>query len=106
MVGKSSSFVKNSKEFARFISSQTIETGWVLVSFDVISLFTSIPIERAIEIASKRLKEDNTLEERTCLTADEIIKLLEFCLVQHFCLVKGSITNKHMALPWGHLSQL
>ena len=33
-------FVKNSKEFTGFISSQTIETGWVLVSFDVTSLFT------------------------------------------------------------------
>ena len=89
MVGKSSSFVKNSKEFAGFISSQTIETGRVLVSFDVTSLFTSIPIERAIEIASKRLKEDDTLEERTCLTADEIIKLLEFCLSAAFLSCKG-----------------
>ena len=76
MVGKSFSFVKNSKEFTGFISSQTIQTGWVLVRFDVISLFTSLPIERAIEIASTWLKEDDTLEERTCLTADDIVKLL------------------------------
>ena len=89
MVGKSFSFVKNSKEFAGFISSQTIETGWVLVSFDVTSLFTSIPIERAIEIASKRLKEEDTLEERTCLTADEILKLLDFCLSAAFLSCKG-----------------
>ena len=55
----------------------------------MISLFTSIPIERAIEIASKRLKEDDTLEERTCLTADEIIKLLEFCPSAAFLSCKG-----------------
>ncbi len=36
----------------------------VLVSFDVISLFISVPIKRAIEIASKRLQEDETLEDK------------------------------------------
>ena len=83
-MGKSFSFVKNSKKFVGFISSQTKGTGWMLVSFDVTSHFTSIPIERAIEIAIKRLKEDDTLEERNCLRADEIVKLLKFCLSAAF----------------------
>ena len=45
--GKTSSFIKNSTEFAAFISDQTITDDTVLVSFDVISFFTNIPVDLA-----------------------------------------------------------
>ena len=64
--------MKNSKEFASFISTQKIDINSILVSFDVVSLFTSIPIDRASEVARKRLLADDSLEERTYLTVDEV----------------------------------
>ena len=45
LVGKTTSFVKNSAEFARFIRQHTIQKGEVMVSFDVVSLFTKIPVD-------------------------------------------------------------
>ena len=43
----------------------------ILVSFDVISLFTKVPVDRAIAIAKDRLQKDEMLADRTMLTTDE-----------------------------------
>ena len=80
LIGHSSSAVRNSNEFARFIIEQSIEEDEVLVSFDVVSLFTNIPTNLAVEIARRRLENGNTLEERTGMNVEEIVSLLELCL--------------------------
>ena len=61
----------------------------ILVSFDVVSLFTKVPIELAIHVAKERLQEDNTLEDRTALSINEIIQLLEFCLKATYFSFRG-----------------
>ena len=50
------------------------------MSFDVISLFTRVPVDRAVAIAKDRLQKDETLGDRTMLITDEIIRLLSLCL--------------------------
>jgi hypothetical protein len=45
----------------------------VLVSFDVVSLFTKIPVELAIKVATKRLRQDATLLQRTPLPVEDIM---------------------------------
>ena len=51
-----------------------------MVSFDVVSVFTKIPVDLAIEVVIKRLREDVSLERRTSLPVDFLIDLLFFCL--------------------------
>ena len=43
-----------------------------MVSFDVVSLFTAIPVDRACE----KVNKETTLKHRTKLSIDDIIKLL------------------------------
>ncbi len=80
VVGNTENTVKNSYHFAEFIRGKTLNADEVLVSFDVISLFTKIPVDLAIKVARKRLRQDVTLSQRTSMPIEDIIDLLSFCL--------------------------
>ena len=45
MVHNSSSHVFNSMDFWDFISDRLLPSGHILVSFDVVSLFMSVPVK-------------------------------------------------------------
>ena len=80
VVGNTDYTVKNSCDFADFIRGKTLDAGNELVSFDVVSLFTKIPVVLAINVAEKRLKQDASLGQRTSLPMEDLIDLLSFCL--------------------------
>ena len=71
---------KNSTEFCGSIADINLQDDDELVSFDVVSLFTSIPVDVAVNVAHNRLVNDENLLERTALPVTDIIKLLDFCL--------------------------
>ena len=50
------------------------------MSFDVKALFTSVPIEPALVIIEKLLKEDQNLQSRTTMSIQHIMDLLGLCL--------------------------
>jgi hypothetical protein len=52
-------YVKNSTEFCQQLKDITLQRNEVLVSFDVISLFPSVPVEAAIEDMQRWFKEIN-----------------------------------------------
>ena len=81
---------KNSLEFADFISGKTLDAECELVSFDVVSFFTKIPVELAIEVVIKRLTEDVSLERRTSLPVDFLIDLFSLCLNTTYFLYDGT----------------
>ena len=59
---------------------KTLNACEELVSFDVVSLFTKIPVDLAVKVAEERLREDASLGQRTSLPVEDIIHLLSFCL--------------------------
>ena len=83
--------VSNSMEFAVQVANLEIADDEVMVSFDVVSLFTAIPVEKACEYSRKNLNEDTTLHLRTSLTSDEIISLLDFTLSNNYFIYNDSI---------------
>ena len=72
--------VKNTKDLVESMEDVSLNEDETLVSFDVKSLFTSIPVEEAIQICEQRWKEDDTLSDRTTMDVDTIICLLHFSL--------------------------
>ena len=59
------------------------------MSFDVVSLFTNVPTDLAVEVAHKRLQEDDWLENRTALEVSKIVILLKLCLDATFICFRG-----------------
>ena len=80
MVGKNGLALKNSTELVSTLRDCKLDETDILVSFDVTALFTSVPVEKSLEIIQQRLMEDTTLGQRTEMTAGQITDLLSICL--------------------------
>ena len=57
----------------------TLQGNECFISYDVSALFTSVPIDPAINII-RRLELDQELHLRTTMKVEQIFRLLEFCL--------------------------
>ena len=74
--------VTNSMQFRNEISKITISEDETMVSFDVVSLFTAIPVDKACTYIRTKLINDNTLSDRTQLDIDDIlITTLGICFI-------------------------
>ena len=80
-----------SQQFAQFITTQNVSDSEVLVSFDVVSLFTRVPTSRAIQVTRDRLMNDPSLPDRTSLTVDDICSLLQLCLEATYLAFEGKV---------------
>ena len=60
------------------------------MSFDVKALFTSVPIEPALKIIEKLLKEDHSLQSRTTMSIQHIMDLLGLCLMSTYFTFRGN----------------
>ena len=57
-----------------------MESDEILVNFDVSSLFTNVSVGEAVSIICQKLREHETLGNRTILFPKWIAELLEMCL--------------------------
>ena len=80
LTGKSEYTVNNSAHFVSTINGERVLESKIMVSFDVESLFTNVPIKGAIQAALRKLEADPCLANRTTLTPTQIVDLLDFIL--------------------------
>jgi hypothetical protein len=90
IVGKTEHHIKNSVEFAKTIEDLEVSPVEKLVSYDVTALFTSIPVPKAIEVIRAPLEQDATLYERSVLSVDQLMVLLEFVLNTTYFMFQGA----------------
>ena len=70
----------NSAHFVSTVSNETILDNEIMVSFDVESLFTNVPIDAAVQTALQKLENDLNLADRSTLTPAQTADLLTFVL--------------------------
>ena len=81
--------VRNSADFSERIKDLTIAVYEVMVSFDVISLFTSIPVDLALNVTKDKLERDRQLSTRLNISVSNILRLLEFVLKNSYFTYKN-----------------
>ena len=87
LVGKAPHHIKSMQDFVEQKKHITLVPGECLSSYDVSALFTSVPVDLALNIIRDLLDKDHTLKERTVLAVNNIILLL------------GVLSLKHVLLP-------
>ena len=80
LVGKSPHHINSTQDFVEQAKHITLAPGGCLSSYDVSALFTSVPVDPALNIIKDLLEKDHTLKERTVMEVSDIILLLDFCL--------------------------
>ena len=83
--------VANSLQFSKEITDIKIDENEVLVSFDVVSLFTAIPVDKACDYIKIKLEQDASLPSRTNLDINDIISLLQFTLSNNYFMFNDRI---------------
>ena len=71
--------MKNSKHFLEALQDVRVAEDELLVSFDVSSLFTTVPINEAVQVIQHKLEQDDTLANRTTLSPNKVAELLDVC---------------------------
>ena len=69
--------VQNTKDFVNFIKLQKMPFNHQLISFDVVSLFTNVPIDATIDIIIRRIYEFKEIDTR--ITKTEMTELILLC---------------------------
>ena len=105
--GHSPHHLKNTQHFVQHIQKVKLEPGEVITSYDVKALFTSVPVGPSIKIVKQELLQDPTLPQRTNMSIQHIITLLEFCLKNIYFLFQGKyyeqVHGATMGFPISHL---
>ena len=101
LTGSSDFKVNNSAHFVSTIGSETILDNEIMVSFDVESLFTNVPIDAAVEAALQKLENYPSLAHRTTLTPGQIADLLNFVLRSTYFQYNGSIYEQREGAATG-----
>ena len=72
--------IQSTRDFVNRVRDVTLLPGECLNSYDVSALFTSVPIDQALNIIKDLLEQDDTLHDRSVLSVQNIIEFLGFCL--------------------------
>ena len=79
-LNKNETRLKNSRTFVQKSRTWSMDENEVQVSYDVVNLYPSVPVEEATDIIIHTLSNDTELKNRTKLNLNEIRSLIELCL--------------------------
>ena len=101
LVGLNSHHIVNSEDFVNKIAELEVPPGQKLVSYDVYSLFTSIPINEAIPVVRAKLESDQSLPDRCPLDIAQLSVLLEMCLSSTYFTFQGEFYKQKRGAAMG-----
>ena len=100
LVGKSSHHIISTQDFVEQARQIKLEPGECLSSYDVSALFTSVPIDPALNIIKDLLDKDITLKKEQLWKLGTLSSYWSFVSRTPTFLSKASSMNRLRVLPW------
>ena len=101
-LNKSNNKFQNSTSFVHEGKDWKIEPTETQVSYDVVNLYPSVPLDRSIQVIVEFLQDDHAeLKKRTKLNLTDIQQLLELCLSECYFLYNNLIWTLENSGPIG-----
>ena len=107
LVGKSPHHIKKKKkkkkpqDFVNQIKDLKLTGSETITSYDVSALLNYIPPDFAIKVVKESLANDDTLHERTNLSVDQIVELVDICLRTTYFSYQGSYYKQQHGCAMG-----
>ena len=95
------SFILNVQHFRELISDIVVADDELLVSFDVKSLFTSVPVDDAMLAIREVLEADDDFEAREEVSVDTVMEMIKICLVTTSFQFRGKYYEQTDGLAMG-----
>ena len=92
---------ENSKVFSEYVRTMMIDEDEVLVSFDVTSLYTNVPIAKALEIIKDLLFKDGNVKDKTSIPVDDFSDIVNFLLTKTWFLYNGKFYKQTDGVAMG-----
>jgi hypothetical protein len=73
LVGETDSSVNESEHFIKWIHNINLQIEDCLVSFDVVTLFTKVPVEEILQVIRNIFNTDPSFPERSPLQDEDVI---------------------------------
>jgi hypothetical protein len=102
LVGQSQSFVKNSGHFIELLKPIKLHPFNTLVNFDVVSLFTNVPLDEALQVNRNKLQNDHIVTECSSMEVGAIMDLLEVCLKTNYFQVDDKFFQQKDCMSMGN----
>ena len=93
--------INSSSEFEDDIKKVKLEKGECIISYDMSALFTSMPVQSAIDVTKKKSEQDTELHQITSMSISNILELLEFCLCNTYFLFQGQFYEQTQGAAMG-----
>ena len=75
------------------IQNTTLDELDIMVSFDVVSLFTKVPVDEAMGAIEEMLEKDESINERMTMSPYEVCRLTLYLRTTYFTLKMSSLSN-------------
>lgn len=112
LVGTGPTQVRNSSDFIEKVRHISLDDSDIMVSFDVVSLFTCVPTDLAVKVCQDALSQDPSLPERCPIELPDLARLLQFCLTNtyftfgqvHYRQVRGTAMGASVSVTAANLT--
>ncbi|KAJ8912099.1 hypothetical protein NQ315_005435 [Exocentrus adspersus] len=92
---------KNTPHFIEKLTTININSTELLVSFDVVSLFTNVPVDKTLSIVRNKLENDNNLKDRTKLNVSAFMELLTLCIKTTYFQLENDFYQQDFGMAMG-----